>query len=152
MIVGKKFKEDYYLRLKKLVRELKLENKVFILEDVGSRKELADCYKGAELFVLFSQNVNHDVEGFGLVFLEAAAAGLPVVGSKNCGVDDAVRDGENGILVATRSPDDFAEAIMRIIGDPERKKRMSEQSLSFGRASAWDRRIAEYIDIYNKLL
>lgn len=152
VIVGKHLKDDYYERLQKLIDELKLCDSVFILEDVDTKEQLADVYKGAELFCLFSQNVNHDVEGFGLVFLEAAAAGLPVVGSKNCGVDDAVWEGENGILVATRSPDDFANAILTILGDSEQKKKMSERSFAFARESAWDRRIVEYIDIYTKLV
>ena len=152
VIVGKHLKDDYYERLQKLIDELKLRDSVFILEDVDTKEQLVDVYKGAELFCLFSQNMNHDVEGFGLVFLEAAAAGLPVVGSKNCGVDDAVREGENGLLVATRNPDDFADAIMRILGDPALKQHMAVRSLAFAAECAWNARIRGYIDIYKKLL
>ena len=148
VIVGKRYKDDYYLRLQKLIDELGLRGRVFILEDVRSREELADVYKGAELFCLFSQNVNHDVEGFGLVFLEAAAAGLAVVGSKNCGIDDAVRDGRNGILVPTRSPGDFADAIMAILRDPRRKEAMAEVSLALARGMSWERAIARYLTLY----
>ncbi len=151
IIVGKKYKQDYYLRLQNLIDELNLRNRVFILEDVNSAEKLAAIYKSAELFSLFSQNVNHDVEGFGLVFLEAAAAGLPVVGAKNCGIDDAVQEGKNGLLVATRNPNDFANAISAILRDQELKKQMAEQSLAFARECTWEKRIAEYIDIYNQL-
>ena len=151
VIVGKKYKEDYYVRLQNLIDELGLRNRIFILEDVNDREKLAHVYKSAELFCLFSQNVNHDVEGFGLVFLEAAAAGLPVVGAKNCGIDDAVKEGENGFLVATRNPDDFANAILEILRDPELKKRMGEHSLAFAKECAWEKRIGEYIDIYNHI-
>ncbi len=151
VIVGKRLKDDYYERLQKLIDELRLRDSVFILEDVDTKEQLADVYGGAELFCLFSQNVNHDVEGFGLVFLEAAAAGLPVVGSKNCGVDDAVREGENGILVATRNPDDLADAIMRIVGDPALKQSMAARSLAFAAECAWNARIREYIDVYKNV-
>ncbi|MEK9195205.1 MAG: glycosyltransferase family 4 protein, partial [Patescibacteria group bacterium] len=105
-----------------------------------------------ELFCLFSQNVNHDVEGFGLVFLEAAAAGLPVVGAKNCGVDDAVQEGKNGLLVDTRDPKDFAHAIVTILRDPQKKKQMALASVAYARTCTWERRIGEYIDIYRRMI
>ncbi len=151
VIVGNRFADDYYGRLRRVIREEGLEGSVVILEDVDTREKLADVYRGAELFCLFSQNVGHDVEGFGLVFLEAAAAGLPVVGSKNCGIDDAVRDGENGILVATRSPDDFASAILAILGNPDKKKAMGEAGLLFARAMTWESKIARYRELWHKL-
>ncbi len=152
VIVGKRYKDDYYLRLQRLIDGLGLRGRVFILEDVNTRAELADIYKGAELFCLFSQNVNHDVEGFGLVFLEAAAAGLAVVGSKNCGIDDAVRDGENGILVPTRSPDDFADAVTSILRDPQKKREMGEASHALARSMTWAYQIRKYLALYNTIL
>jgi len=152
VIVGRRYSDAYHERLEKMIDELNMRGKVHIIEDVNTREELKDVYHGAELFCLFSQNVNHDVEGFGLVFLEAAAAGLPVVGSKNCGIDDAVQDGKNGILVATRSPDDFADAMLTILRDKEMKKRMAQESLRYARECTWEKRIEEYVDIYKRLV
>jgi len=152
VIAGRRYGDAYHERLVKLIDELKLQGKVHLIEDVNTREELNDVYHGAELFCLFSQNVNHDVEGFGLVFLEAAAAGLAVVGSKNCGIDDAVEDGKNGILVPTRSPDDFADVILTILRDGEMKTRMAEESLAYARSCTWEKIIRQYIDIYSKLL
>lgn len=151
VIVGKRYTDVYERRLKNLIAELGLSGRVHILQDVGTRQELADIYRGAGLFCLFSQNVKHDIEGFGLVFLEAAAAGLPVVGSKNCGIDDAVEDGKNGILVPTRDSDDFADAIMRILGDEEMKKKMSVASRTWAVRSVWERRMGGYVRIYKNL-
>ena len=151
VIVGKRYRDDYDERLEKLIRELKLEGRVIILDTIENRESLADLYQGAVLFCLFSQNVNHDVEGFGLVFLEAAAAGLPVVGSKNCGIDDAVRDGENGILIPTRNPDDFAAAMQKILANPELRQKMSDASRAIARASTWEKRIGEYQEFYQSL-
>lgn len=151
VIVGKRYTDAYERRLENLIAELGLRARVHILRDVDARERLVGLYRDAELFCLFSQNVNHDVEGFGLVFLEAAAAGLPVVGSKNCGIDDAVRDGKNGILVPTRNPQDFADAIIKILTDDELKKRMSQESLGFAVQSAWQRRIAAYVPLYGNV-
>ena len=152
VIVGKYYKDDYLLRLERLIHELGLEKKVHILGDINSREELARIYKGAELFCLFSQNMNHDVEGFGLVFLEAAAVGLPVVGVKNCGVDDAVREGKNGLLVSTRDPKDFANAMLTILRDKKLQNNMRAESIAFAKECTWEKRIGEYIDIYNKMI
>ncbi len=152
VIAGRRYSQAYHERLEKLIDDLNLRGRVHILEDVNTREELNDVYHGAELFCLFSQNVNHDVEGFGLVFLEAAAAGLAIVGSKNCGIDDAVEDGKNGILVAGRDPDDVADAIKKILRNKELKKRMQEHSLQFAAACTWEKKIGEYIDIYRGIV
>ena len=152
VIVGKKFTAAYYERLRRIIREQGLEDSVFILEDVDTRDMLADVYRGAELFCLFSQNVNHDVEGFGIVFLEAAAAGLPVVGSAGCGIEDAAQDGVNGILVPSRSPDDVADAVIAILSDPAKKSTMARASLGFVRSMTWDRQIAKYAAVYDEVI
>lgn len=152
VIAGKRYKDDYWQRLHRVIEELGIQKRVHILEHIDSREDLIALYKGAELFCLFSQNVNHDVEGFGMVFLEAAAAGLPVVGAKNCGVDDAVQEGKNGLLVSTRDPQDFANALRIILRDKELQSRMRAASLAFARECTWERRIGEYIAVYKKLL
>src|SRR3989338_4747641 len=151
VIVGKRYTDVYDRRLKNLIAELGLGNRVHILQDVPSRTALAEIYKNAELFCLFSQNILHDVEGFGIVFLEAAAAGLPVVGSKNCGIDDAVEDGKNGILVSTRDPDDFADAIAKILRDKKLKGEMGARSLAFARTMSWEKHVSAYVTLYHRL-
>jgi phosphatidylinositol alpha-1,6-mannosyltransferase len=152
VIVGKKYADKYFNQLIELIKELHLENKVFILSDVNTKDELRSAYAGAELFCLLSQNLNYDVEGFGLVFLEAAASGLPVVGSKNCGVEDAVLSGENGFLVDSRNYGVFASAIIDILKNPSLKVGMSKKSLDFARASTWESKIKKYIAIYIELI
>lgn len=152
VIVGKRQKDDYYHRVRALITELRLGERVHIVGDADTREELARWYRGAEMFCLFSQNVGHDVEGFGQVFLEAAAAGLAVVGSKNCGAEDAVRDGANGILVGTRSPDDFADALLVILNNPAKKKAMAEASLAFAAEMSWDKQIKKYVALYRDII
>jgi phosphatidyl-myo-inositol dimannoside synthase len=155
VIVGKKYKEDYYRTLRRLIEALDLGARVHILDHVETRQELRAIYTYAELFCLFSRNYGNDVEGFGIVFLEAAAAGLPVVGVKNCGVEDAARDRENGILAFAEDhndADEFTRAILAILHNSQMKKRMSERSLALAKESLWDKRIQEYVDIYRSLV
>ena len=69
----------------------------FLRED-----ELPDLYRASDLFVLCTRETTErqDVEGFGLVFLEAQACGTPVVGTRTGGIPDAVKEGDGGWLIA----------------------------------------------------
>ena len=84
----------------------------FVPED-----ELADVYRASDLFILCSQEdrSSGDVEGFGLVFLEAQAASVPVVGSRTGGIADAVSDGEGGWLIESRDVGRLATIISRLV-------------------------------------
>jgi colanic acid/amylovoran biosynthesis glycosyltransferase len=66
-----------------------------------------------------------DAEGFGMVFIEAQAMGLPVVSTLSGGIPEAVRDGETGLLVKERDPRGLAQAILRLLQDGELWQRFS---------------------------
>jgi len=66
-----------------------------------------------------------DAEGFGIVFIEAQAMGLPVVSTLSGGIPEAVRHGETGLLVTERDPQALAEAILRLMLDDELWQRYS---------------------------
>jgi phosphatidylinositol alpha-1,6-mannosyltransferase len=65
-------------------------------------------------------------EGFGIAFVEAAAFGVPAVGSRSGGIPDAVVDGETGILVPEESPVDVADALTLLYRNPEKRKEMGK--------------------------
>ncbi|MEU6271364.1 glycosyltransferase family 4 protein [Streptomyces populi] len=68
-----------------------------------------------------------DVEGLGIVYLEASATGLPVVAGDSGGAPDAVLDGETGWVVRGGSPEEAADRIVTLLGDPELRRRMGER-------------------------
>ncbi|MFJ8590095.1 glycosyltransferase family 4 protein [Streptomyces sp. NPDC093598] len=68
-----------------------------------------------------------DVEGLGIVYLEASATGLPVVAGDSGGAPDAVLDGETGWVVGGGSPEDAADRITTLLGDAELRRRMGER-------------------------
>ncbi|MFF8843727.1 glycosyltransferase family 4 protein [Streptomyces sp. NPDC015127] len=68
-----------------------------------------------------------DVEGLGIVYLEASATGLPVVAGDSGGAPDAVLDGETGWVVPGGSPQDAADRIVALLDDPELRRRMGER-------------------------
>lgn len=78
-----------------------------------SNDALGPLYRGADLFVMPNIPVDDDLEGFGIVMLEACQCGTPAVAARLEGIQDVVADGVNGHLVEPESPDAFADAILR---------------------------------------
>ncbi|GAA2578062.1 glycosyltransferase family 4 protein [Actinomadura fulvescens] len=92
-------------------------------------EELPAHYDAGDVFAMPCRTRNHglDVEGLGIVYLEASASGLPVVAGDSGGAPDAVLDGETGVVVSGRSVRAVAEALIDLLLDPERARKMGEQ-------------------------
>jgi phosphatidylinositol alpha-1,6-mannosyltransferase len=101
-------------RVNAVINENGLKSKVHFL-GICSDEELDNAYFAADILIFPVQQSTHDIEGFGMVAIEAAAHGLPTVAFSVGGVSDAVSDGSSGNLI---SPDDnlsFAQAVIRHI-------------------------------------
>ncbi len=88
---------------------------------LGRVPDIQDVYAAADVFALPSH-----MEGFGLVYVEAAFHGVPSIGAKVGGVPDVILDGETGLLVPPGDPDALAAAIARLRDDPTLRARMGE--------------------------
>lgn len=84
---------------------------------------LFDLYRSADIFALPSR-----AECFGLVFCEAMASGLPVIGCHGGAVAELVVDGVNGILVPPKSPEHLAKALSTLAADAGQRARFGESS------------------------
>jgi len=126
-------------RLEKLAAELGLSGRVEFTGRV-ERDELLAAYRRADLFVLAPRATERDVEGFGMVYAEASAAGVPVVGSRAGGATDAIEEGFNGFLLEASTPEAIAAGIERFATAPERFE--PERVRGFAEALRWPR-IAE---------
>ena len=80
--------------------------------------ELSEAYQAADVLVFPVLDLPGDVEGFGMVAVEAAAHGLSTVAYATGGVVDAVADDESGILIAPEKAKDFAAAVLRLLAQP----------------------------------
>jgi phosphatidylinositol alpha-1,6-mannosyltransferase len=78
------------------------------------------------------------IEGFGMVFLEAAAAGVPTVCGNTGGQPEAVLDMETGIVVDGRDPVGVASAVRQLATDPELRRRLGEHGRRWAAAHAWE--------------
>ncbi len=86
---------------------------------------LQTVYRSADLLVMPNIPVPGDAEGFGLVALEAAAAGLPVIAANLEGIPDAIVDGETGVLVPPQDAGAWVAAIRRLLDHPEERQRIA---------------------------
>jgi phosphatidylinositol alpha-1,6-mannosyltransferase len=119
-LIGIGDKLDY---LQGLARELDLEHRVHFLGHV-SYEDLPRWYNTCDLFAMPNRDIDGDSEGFGLVFLEAAASGKPAVAGKAGGTGSALVDGETGLCVDGENINEIAAAMGRLLSDPAESARM----------------------------
>lgn len=92
-------------------------------------EELPAHYGAGDVFAMpcRTRRGGLDVEGLGIVYLEASATGLPVVGGDSGGAPDAVLEGETGYVVRGGSAEEAADRIVTLLNDPELRRRMGER-------------------------
>ena len=107
--------------------------------------ELLQFYQNADIFMLLSENQpNGDVEGFGIVALEANYFGVPVIGSMGCGVEDAVSDGYSGFLVDAHNGDEISDSVNNII---QKYNQFSLNAKEFANQHKWNNIVKRFESI-----
>lgn len=110
---------------------------------------LMGWYGAADVFALPSVNDGYKFEGFGLVHLEASAAGLPVVGADNCGAEDAILHGVTGLLVSQANLDaELAPALVSLLADPARAAQMGAAGRAHAQRQTWAAKADELLAVY----
>ncbi|HYN94824.1 MAG TPA: glycosyltransferase family 4 protein, partial [Pilimelia sp.] len=115
----------YRPELERLAREGGLTGDVVLTGEVPW-EEVPAHFAAGDVFAMPCRTRRRglDVEGLGIVFLEASATGLPVVAGDSGGAPDAVRDGETGFVVSGRVADAVADRVADLLLDPEQASRM----------------------------
>ena len=136
-------------RLRRMVAELGMTNAVrfagFVNDD-----ELSEYYNLADLYVMPNSEDKGDVEGFGMVFLEANACGKPVVGGRSGGTGEAVLDGKTGMLVDPSDPSELIKTLRCLTDNEALLKTLGESGLSRARSDfSWEAR-AQVLDGINR--
>jgi len=110
-----------------MISEFGLEEHVTILNDVD-HPDLIKWYRASDLFVMVSREMpdRGEVEGLGLVYMEAGAARLPVIAGRSGGVADAVINGLNGILVDPYSVEELSEALLKLFRESRLRRELGD--------------------------
>ncbi len=149
LMVGPITNEPYYKRLLDHVRTEKLDTRVKIVPGVEANSPaLADLYHAADVFLLPSAH-----EPFGIVILEAWAAGLPVIASRIGGIPSFVVSGEDGLLCEPNDEASFMQAFKVVCQNPELAMRLADAGrLKAESQFSWDSIIRQLVTIYEEAI
>ena len=151
VLVGKRPRDAYEERLLSIAREAGVGDRLHMLGNV-SEDEKIDLLQRAQVFVHTPVTASDGgFEGFGIVYLEASAAGTAVLGTLDSGAEDAVVDETSGILVEQRV--DAVEAgLRRLVTQPELRARLAAQGREHARATSWEDNARRVLEIYREVL
>jgi phosphatidylinositol alpha-1,6-mannosyltransferase len=137
-------RDDVLSQIKATISEMKLQDHVRLLGALED-KDVIELYHACDLVIFPVLPRAEDVEGFGIILLEAAAAGKPVVSTRIGGIADAIEHNVNGILVAPEDYQLMAQSIIALLSDDQTRLAMGEYAQkrvteTFG----WDSIILRY--------
>jgi len=112
--------------------------KVEFLGDL-SNTQLKSEYEKADLFALTSIPQANSVEGFGFVYLEASAHGLPIIANRTGGVEDAVKDGQTGLLANPQNLSEITEHIKTLLENNKLREKMGKEGIKWAAKHSWDK-------------
>ncbi len=111
------------------------------------RYDLGTLFREARVVLIPSHS-----ETYGLVALEAAASGVPVVAAASGGLSEAVIDGETGIVLPSRDPQVWAGALSELLANPDLTARLSQAARQRAEGLTWTRSTRELLKVYSALL
>ena len=112
-----------------------------------SEAELVELYRRGQLFVMPNIVVPGDMEGFGIVMLEAGACGLPTLAADLEGISDVIDEGVNGWFAPTEDAEAFAARIQSLLDDPDALRQASQRTAEYVTSTfRWDSTAQRYLD------
>lgn len=142
--IAAKFPECQSLGIKTIENFAKSGGDVFSLPSA----ELMELYCAADIFVLPTL-----IETFGMVLVEAMAAGLPIVTTDAPGVRDVIDDGTNGLKVPVKNPGAVADMVCFLVKNSELSRKLSDNSIRQSKdLYDWEMVTGKYIALYDKIL
>jgi phosphatidylinositol alpha-1,6-mannosyltransferase len=135
-------------RLERLVEELGLREHVTFLGALNDGA-LVEHYRHCDLFALPNRTIGHDIEGFGMVLLEAQSCGKPVLAGDSGGTRETLVNGETGRIVDCRTPATLAAALASMLADRQRLAAMGRAGREWVEDRfAWETCFAEAKSIF----
>ena len=133
--------------LKQIADEAGLQDDVIFTGSVGEA-ELTEHYQLGDVFVMPNREMpNGDTEGFGVVFLEANACGLPAIAGCDGGSVEAVQHGVNGLVVNGRNVQEIADAMLRLREDQALYAALQQQGLEVASQASWSFKTQRFLEL-----
>jgi glycosyltransferase involved in cell wall biosynthesis len=149
LVVGEGlFREE----IKGIIAKKGLEEHVLMLGRVDD-ETLKVLYNVADIFIMPNIPVEGDMEGFGVVALEASSCSLPVVASNLEGIKDAVKDGKNGLLIEPYNVASFSGTIIKLLEDNAERLEFGKSAREFTLENySWEKIGEKYRQVYSELM
>lgn len=139
---------NYVQRVREMIDKLHLQDTVHLLGFVDDMT-LRQWYAKADVFALPSVNDSWKFEGFGLATLEASAAGLPVIGTTDCGAEDAIEHGVTGLLVSQDNLEqELPQALLTLLTNQDKAEQMGKAGRQKALSYTWDDVGQQLITLY----
>jgi D-inositol-3-phosphate glycosyltransferase len=138
--------EEYGRMLRSLAVSLGVSDDVRFVGAL-SRDDLADLFAMASLTLVPSHS-----ETFGLVALESAASGTPVIGYRGGGLVEAIAEGASGVLVDSRDPGEWASVIALLLSDPVQLERLQFSARHHALGFTWGATATALLGVYSALV
>ncbi len=149
-IVGRVDQPAYFDKLRQVIADADIRDVEFLTDT--SDAELDRHYRNASVFLLTPEQHGLAFEGFGLVYLEAGAYGLPVVATASGGVTDAVRHQHTGLLAPPGNVEEVARHMLVLLQEPELATRLGRANRQWAERLTWERFAEEQYHVYDRLL
>ena len=144
LIVGRD--ADFSAMLREKIKEYGIGNRIKLLGGLDD-KDLLETYSLADAFILFSS-----WEGFGIVVLEAMAAGLPVIVSDRGSLPTLIKNKENGLVVKYPNVRELRENIQLLFENEKLEKKIKRNSKNFVKNFEYSKIAKQYENIYERLI
>lgn len=143
-IVGIPTEKD---KFENLAKEIGVTDNIEFFGKVSEEKKY-QLLASSSIFIMLSEKTgNGDVEGFGIAILEANAFGIPAIGSKGCGIEDAIDHGETGCLVHATDVNSILKAVNEINNS---YLDYSKKAIQWSEKFSWNKIVLQYLEILNK--
>ncbi len=148
LVVGKGKIEN---KMKQIIKEKNLDKNVFLLGEVEN-KLLQEVFACSDIFVMPNIKIKGDMEGFGIVAIEAASYGLPVIASNLEGIKDAIKNEKNGILVEERNSEKYQKILIDLLENKEKREKLGNGAKNYTEQNlSWNKIIKKYQKEYKDI-
>lgn len=135
-------------QIKFMIAELGFENNVYLIENANDLL-LNSLYQVSDIFVMPNIPVKGDMEGFGIVLLEAGSAGLPVVASNIEGIKDAIIDKQTGFLIDPFDKEEYIKILLDLLKDDDKRLLIGLKGKEIIKLTYnWEKISKKYLDVF----